>query len=115
MTPESYEGGGIGLLKSGDVIHLQLRDRRIDFVDSTQLHSGKVIHDFADHFKEERQSLAAERKQRMKVRQKMVAASNRMFGHTDAANGVVPIAVIEDAVLDYEQDIIIHEKKVEIK
>ncbi|WP_230137215.1 hypothetical protein, partial [Peribacillus frigoritolerans] len=66
-------------------------------------------------FKEERQSLAAERKQRMKVRQKMVAASNRMFGHTDAANGVVPIAVIEDAVLDYEQDIIIHEKKVEIK
>ncbi|WP_454861336.1 dihydroxy-acid dehydratase domain-containing protein [Peribacillus frigoritolerans] len=111
MTPEAYEGGGIGLLKSGDVIHLQLRDRRIDFVDSTKLHSGKVIHDFADHFKEERQSLAAERKQRMKVRQKMVAASNRMFGHTDAANGVVPIAVIEDAVLDYEQDIIIHEKK----
>ncbi|MFS0888977.1 dihydroxy-acid dehydratase [Peribacillus frigoritolerans] len=115
MTPEAYEGGGIGLLKSGDVIHLQLRDRRIDFVDSTKLHSGKVIHDFADHFKEERQSLAAERKQRMKVRQKMVAASNRMFGHTDAANGVVPIAVIEDAVLDYEQNIIIHEKKVEIK
>ena len=115
MTPEAYEGGGIGLLKSGDVIHLQLRDRRIDFVDSTKLHSGKVIHDFADHFKEERQSLADERKQRMKVRQKMVAASNRMFGHTDAANGVVPIAVIEDAVLDYEQDIIIHEKKVEIK
>ncbi|MEX6702692.1 dihydroxy-acid dehydratase [Peribacillus frigoritolerans] len=115
MTPEAYEGGRIGLLKSGDVIHLQLRNRRIDFVDSTKLHSGKVIHDFADHFKEERQSLAAERKQRMKVRQKMVAASNRMFGHTDAANGVVPIAVIEDAVLDYEQDIIIHEKKVEIK
>ncbi|MFE5429807.1 dihydroxy-acid dehydratase [Peribacillus simplex] len=115
MTPESYEGGGIGLLKSGDVIHLQLRNRRIDFVDATQLHSGKVVHDFADHFKEERQSLAAERKQRMKVRQKMVAASNRMFGHTDAANGVVPIAVIEDAVLDYEQDILLQGKKVEIK
>lgn len=111
MTPESYEGGGIGLLKSGDVIHLQLRDRRIDFVDSTQLHSGKVVHDFADHFKEERKSLATERKLRMKVRQKMVAASNRMFGHTDAANGVVPIAVIEDAVLDYEQDILLQGKK----
>jgi hypothetical protein len=51
----------------------------------------------------------------MKVRQKMVAASNRMFGHTDAANGVVPIAVIEDAVLDYEQDILLQGKKVEIK
>ncbi|WP_342613962.1 dihydroxy-acid dehydratase [Peribacillus frigoritolerans] len=115
MTPESYEGGGIGLLNSGDVIHLQLRDRRIDFVDAIQLHSGKVVHDFADHFIEERQSLATERKQRMKVRQKMVAASNRMFGHTDAANGVVPIAVIEDAVLDYEQDVLLQGKKVEIK
>ncbi|TDL92460.1 dihydroxy-acid dehydratase [Vibrio vulnificus] len=115
MTPEAYEGGSIGSLKSGDVIHLQLRDRRIDFVDSAQLHLGKVIHDFADRLKEERQSLVEERKQRMKVRQKMVAASNRMFGHTDAANGVVPIAVIEDAVLDYEQDILLHGKKVEIK
>ncbi|MGE7760029.1 dihydroxy-acid dehydratase [Peribacillus sp. NPDC097895] len=115
MTPEAYEGGGIGSLKSGDVIHLQLRDRRIDFVDSAQLHLGKVVHDFADLIKEERQSLVEERKQRMKVRQKMVAASNRMFGHTDAANGVVPIAVIDDAVLDYEQDILLQEKKVVIK
>lgn len=109
MTPEAYEDGGIGFLQTGDVVHLQLRGRRIDFVDTVQLLAGKVVHEFADRLKEERQSLVAERKQQMKVRQKMVAASNRMYGHTDAANGVVPIAVVEDAVLDYEQDILIYE------
>jgi dihydroxy-acid dehydratase len=106
MTPEAYEGGGIGLLKTGDILHLQLRGRRIDFVDPIQLLNGEVVHAGADEWKEERQLLAVERKQRMKVRQKMVAASNRMYGHTDAANGVVPIAVVEDAIFDYEQDIV---------
>ena len=59
--------------------------------------------------------MVTERKQRMKNRQKMVAASNRMYGHTDAANGVVPIAVVEDAVLDYEQDILLLEKNIVIE
>jgi dihydroxyacid dehydratase/phosphogluconate dehydratase len=88
MTPEAYEDGGIGFLQTGDI----------------------VIHLFSDSLKEDRRPLAEERKQRMKARQKMVAASNRMYGHTDAANGVVPLAVVEDAVLDYEKDILIHEK-----
>ncbi|WP_110929151.1 dihydroxy-acid dehydratase domain-containing protein [Bacillus massiliglaciei] len=112
MTPEAYEGGGIGFLKTGDILHLQLRSRRIDFVDSDRLSEGSVSHEFPEALKAERQDLAAERKQRMKVRQKMVAASNRMYGHTDAANGVVPIAVVEDAVLDYEQDIVLEAKAV---
>lgn len=115
MTPEAYEDGGIGFLKTGDILHLQLRGRRIDFVDPIQLLEGEVVHDFKEAWKEERQSLVTERKQRMKVRQKMVAASNRMYGHTDAANGVVPIAVVEDAVLDYEQDILLLETNQFIK
>jgi dihydroxyacid dehydratase/phosphogluconate dehydratase len=110
MTPEAYEDGGIGFLQTGDIVHLQLRGRRIDFVDRAQLFAGNVIHLFSDSLKEDRRPLAEERKQRMKARQKMVAASNRMYGHTDAANGVVPLAVVEDAVLDYEKDILIHEK-----
>ncbi|PWW29484.1 dihydroxyacid dehydratase/phosphogluconate dehydratase [Cytobacillus oceanisediminis] len=110
MTPEAYEDGGIGFLQTGDIVHLQLRGRRIDFVDRAQLFAGNVIHLFSDSLKEDRRPLAEERKQRMKARQKMVAASNRMYGHTDAANGVVPLAVVEDAVLDYENDILIHEK-----
>ncbi|WHY68854.1 dihydroxy-acid dehydratase [Neobacillus sp. SuZ13] len=115
MTPEAYEDGGIGYLKTGDILHLQLRGRRIDFVDPIQLLDGEVVHDFTEGLKEERQLLVTERKQRMKVRQKMVAASNRMYGHTDAANGVVPIAVVEDAVLDYEQDILLQETTTVIK
>ncbi|MBT2689141.1 dihydroxy-acid dehydratase [Bacillus sp. ISL-47] len=110
MTPEAYEDGGIGFLQTGDVVHLQLRGRRIDFVDRAQLFAGNVVHLFSDSVKEDRRTLAEERKMRMKARQKLVAASNRMYGHTDAANGVVPLAVVEDAVLDYEKDIIMHEK-----
>ena len=109
MTPEAYEGGGIGLLQTGDVVHLELRSRRINFVDRAQLFAGKVVHAFSNSLKDDRQSLAEERKQRMKERQKLVAASNRMYGHTDAANGVVPLAVAEDAVLDYETDVLLHE------
>lgn len=109
MTPEAYEGGGIGFLETGDIVHLQLRRRRIDFVEKAQLITGNVVHSFPDSLREERRVLVEERKQHMKTRQKMVAASNRMYGHTDAANGVVPIAVVEDAVLDYEKDVLLHE------
>ncbi|MEK5066133.1 dihydroxy-acid dehydratase domain-containing protein [Cytobacillus sp. FSL R5-0596] len=109
MTPEGYEGGGIGFLQTGDVVHLQLRGRRIDFVDKSRLFAGEVVHSFTDSLRADRQSLAEERKQRMKARQKLVAASNRMYGHTDAANGVVPLAVAEDAVLDYETDVLLQE------
>ncbi|OXS79065.1 dihydroxy-acid dehydratase [Domibacillus enclensis] len=115
MTPEAYEGGGIGLLQTGDVVHLQLRERRIDFVQVDKLLAGEIVHSFDEDLQQKRSSLAAERKQRMKGRQKMVAASNRMYGHTDAANGVVPIAVVEDAVLDYETDILLTGQNVSIK
>lgn len=115
MTPEAYEGGGIGFLETGDILHLQLRRRRIDFVETTQLISGNVVHSFPESLREERRVLVEERKQHMKNRQKMVAASNRMYGHTDAANGVVPIAVIEDAVLDYETNVILHEVSTVVK
>jgi dihydroxy-acid dehydratase len=109
MTPEAYEGGGIGFLETGDIVHLQLRRRRIDFVEKTQLIKGNIVHSFPDSLREDRRVLVEERKQHMKTRQKMVAASNRMYGHTDAANGVVPLAVVEDAVLDYEKDVLLHE------
>ena len=46
----------------------------------------------------------------MQHRQRQVAASNRMLGHTDAANGVVPLAVFHDATLDYRTDVVFSEK-----
>lgn len=110
MTPEAYEGGGIGFLKSGDVLHLRLRERRIDFLNQEKLLSGEIAYEFSEKLKEERQVLASERKRKMKLRQKLVAASNRMYGHTDAANGVVPMAVKDDAILDFEKDVLLYTK-----
>ncbi|MBU8879900.1 dihydroxy-acid dehydratase [Bacillus sp. FJAT-29790] len=112
MTPEAYEGGGIGFLQTGDVLHMRLRGRRIDLLNEKKLFAGEIVYDFSDELKDERQLLVKERKQKMKLRQKSVAASNRMYGHTDAANGVVPLAVQEDAVLDYEKDIVLHTKSI---
>lgn len=110
MTPEAFQGGGIGYLQTGDVLYLGLRERRIEFVNAEKLVEGEVVYDFSDKLMQERDGLAEERKQRMKGRQKLVAASNRMYGHTDAANGVVPLAVSEDAQLDYKSDVLFHEK-----
>ncbi|MEH7237588.1 dihydroxy-acid dehydratase domain-containing protein [Bacillus sp. JJ1562] len=115
MTPEAYEGGGIGFLQTGDIVHLQLRNRRIDFIDSELLLNGNIVHNFSNQLKREREELVTERKQRMKKRQKLVAASNRLYGHSDAANGVVPIAIIEDATFDYEKDILLQETNIVIK
>lgn len=103
MTPEAYHGGGIGALQTGDMLYLGLRSGRIDLVDKEQLRDGKLVFNFPDNLLEERKAIISERKARMKERQRNVAASNRMYGHTDAANGVVPIAVAEDAVLDYKE------------
>jgi dihydroxy-acid dehydratase len=35
----------------------------------------------------------------------MICASNRLAGHTDSANGVVPLPVAEDAHLDYRTNV----------
>jgi hypothetical protein len=37
----------------------------------------------------------------MKQRQRLVAATNRFIGCTDASEGVVPLAVKEDAEIPY--------------
>ncbi|RUQ27103.1 dihydroxy-acid dehydratase [Peribacillus cavernae] len=106
MTPEAFEGGGIGYLKTGDLLYLGLSDRRIEFVNTEKLSQGKIVYEFSEVIKNERKDLMQERKQKMNARQKLVAASNRMHGHTDAANGVVPLAVYHDAELDYRSDVI---------
>ncbi|MBO8173341.1 MAG: dihydroxy-acid dehydratase [Bacillaceae bacterium] len=106
MTPEAYQDGGIGYLQTGDVLYLGLREKRIEFVKNDELKQGNVVFDFPESLKQERQELVRDRKVRMKKRQKRVAASNRMYGHTDASEGVVPIAVAEDAVLNYEKDVL---------
>lgn len=109
MTPEAKAGGGILYLQTGDLLYLHLREREIQFIDDVALRAGKLQFKF-DHIRDERKDLANERLERIRIRQRRVAASNRMVGHTDAANGVVPLAVAELAELDYEKDVLLPEK-----
>ncbi|KGR77936.1 dihydroxy-acid dehydratase domain-containing protein [Ureibacillus sinduriensis] len=104
MTPESIQGGGIGYLKTGDVLHLQLRNRRIDLVNSKTLVNESLLNYVEDlKLDQDRQLLYQKRLSNIKQRQKSVAAVNRMVGHTDASCGVVPIQVFEEAELAYKE------------
>lgn len=106
MTPEALQGGGILYLQTGDLLFLNLREYQIQLLDTHAFQNGEVRFEF-DSLRAARQSLADERLQRMRKRQRMVAASNRMVGHTDAANGVVPVAIAEEAELDYRADVLL--------
>jgi len=106
MTPEAKAGGGILYLQTGDLLYLNLRKREIQFIDADAFIDGKLEFKF-ENILEERKTLASERLTTIQKRQRQVAASNRMNGHTDAANGVVPFGVAEEASLDYKTDILL--------
>ncbi|MEK3764521.1 dihydroxy-acid dehydratase domain-containing protein [Solibacillus sp. FSL K6-4121] len=101
MTPEAFEDGGIGYLKTGDILHLRLREQRIDLVGH---YDNEISYDDTIKEKTDRIQLFDERKQKMKTRQKLVAAVNRMVGHTDASKGVVPIQVYEEATKKFQKE-----------
>jgi dihydroxy-acid dehydratase len=105
MTPEAIERGGILYLQTGDLLYLNLRERQIQLLHEKAFLEGKLVFSF-ESVRETRQALAEERILRMRRRQRLVAASNRMIGHTDAANGVVPLVVAEQAELDYRKDVL---------
>lgn len=105
MTPEAKADGGILYLKTGDLLYLNLRNQEIQFIDEDALIDGRLEFKF-EHIREERRALALERLATIKKRQRQVAASNRMNNHTDAANGVVPLGVFEEAILDYRTSVL---------
>ncbi len=104
MTPEAREGGGILYLLTGDLLYLNLREREIQFLDESAFREGILQFSF-DCVRVERQNLGESRLHTIRQRVRLVAASNRLAGHTDAANGVVPMPVYEEAVHDYKTDV----------
>ncbi|GAA4726084.1 dihydroxy-acid dehydratase [Brevibacillus fulvus] len=112
MTPEAIEGGGILYLQTGDLLHLRLRKGEIHLLDEQAFRRGELVCEFAA-VKAARKALAEQRLSAMKRRQRDVAASNRIYGHTDAANGVVPIPIYEEAVLDYRTAVVYPDKSPE--
>ncbi|MCL6633827.1 MAG: dihydroxy-acid dehydratase [Alicyclobacillus herbarius] len=103
VTPEAIRGGGILYLRTGDVVQLGFRRRRIDLLDSQALREGRVQVAAGD-WQADRQTLAQERKARMLTRRRRVSAANRLTHCTDAAHGVVPLEVWEEAVANSSQD-----------
>ncbi len=100
ITPEAARGGGILRLGTGDLIHLRFRARRLDLLDPIMLARGTVAL-APDSLLAGRDGVAAERMDRIRRRARFVAASNRMTTCTDAAQGVVPQAVADDAEIDF--------------
>jgi len=96
VTPEAMRGGLIGLLDTGDLLHVQLTDRRIDLLDPQAFVAGRLERWNAD-LRTLRQDLGAERLRRILERRRQVAATNRMHDVTDAGRGVVPLVVAEEA------------------
>ncbi|MBY0199505.1 dihydroxy-acid dehydratase [Priestia megaterium] len=114
MTPEAHEGGGILYLQTGDLLYLDLRKRNIQFLDQEAFRKGNIVFSF-EKIKTVRHELGQQRLSTIHHRQRLVAASNRMLGHTDAANGVVPLSVFNDATLNYRTDVTVPNKKNLIK
>jgi len=102
VTPEAIKDGGICYLETGDLMHVQLTQRRIDLLDP-EAFSGAEIVPWQVDLRTLRHELGQARQQRIRKRRKQIAASNRLAGVTDASKGVVPGAVAEEATTPYGQ------------
>ena len=100
VTPEAINDGGICYLETGDLVHVQLTERRIDLLDPDVLLRGEIVPWQVD-LQALRQELGQGRQQRIRERRRQIAATNRLIGVTDASKGVVPGAVAEEAMLPY--------------
>ena len=100
VTPEAYEGGGIGALVTGDLLWVRLGERRIDLLDPEAFLAGR-LEPMAEAPFPERTALVAERQARMERRKWQVAACSWIDDTTSAEKGVVPLAVDRRAVLPW--------------
>ncbi|MDR3495009.1 MAG: dihydroxy-acid dehydratase [Ancalomicrobiaceae bacterium] len=101
VTPEAYEGGGIGALQTGDLLWVRLSERRIDLLDRDAFLAGR-LEPLAAPPLAERAGLIAERHARMEKRKRQVAACSWIDDTTSAETGVVPLSVDRRAVLAWK-------------
>jgi len=100
VTPEAFNGGGILYLRTGDVLHLALRERRIDLLDPDAFHRMEKV-PYGGDLAEERGELGDQRRAGILNRRRLIAASNRLVRVTDAAHGVVPLDIAREATQRY--------------
>ncbi|PLX90508.1 MAG: dihydroxy-acid dehydratase [Desulfuromonas sp.] len=95
VTPEAFDGGGIGQLDDGDIMWLQIKKKHLDIIATDALEKGQVKA-FAEL--PLRQELVALRMTKMKDRLLQVAASNEMYDVSSSEKGCVPYPVDVRAV-----------------
>ncbi|MBN2329491.1 MAG: dihydroxy-acid dehydratase [Candidatus Omnitrophica bacterium] len=96
VTPEALNQGGILFLQTGDLLHLRLRKRTITLLDPDAFRRGKRV-SYKGKLNEKRQILGRKRLKQLAARRKSIDPANLMNRVTDAARGVVPIEVWDQA------------------
>jgi dihydroxyacid dehydratase/phosphogluconate dehydratase len=100
VTPEAYEGGGIGTLVNGDLLWARLSQKRIDLLDMDAFLKGD-LKPAAKEPSDARAALVAERLARIEARKRQVAACSWLDHVTTAEKGVVPESVDRRAILPW--------------
>ena len=90
VTPEAFDGGGIGQLVDGDIMWLQIKKKHLDIIDTVQLEAGEVA---VLNTLPQRQELITRRMELMQDRVLQIAASNLMYDVSNAEKGCVPYPV----------------------
>jgi dihydroxy-acid dehydratase len=103
ITPESWAGGAISLLQNGDLLWLQLTQRRLDWVDRDALEATGALQALENLPHAARTTLAQERKARMQERRDQIAACNLMDDISTVEYGAVPGAVHRRATLPWRK------------
>jgi hypothetical protein len=88
-------------LKTGDLLHLQFRHGRIDLLDRAEFAARGALAAPEGVLVLDRAELARDRRNKLEIRARRIAPSNRMLEHTDAAHGVIPRAVAEWAIAEW--------------
>jgi dihydroxy-acid dehydratase len=75
----------------------------VDLIDPDAFAAGRLVRWEAD-LSELRRDLGVQRQERLRERQRQIAATNRLRDVTDASRGVVPLAVAEEATLAFGKE-----------
>jgi hypothetical protein len=88
-------------LRDGDLLHLRLRNLRIELLDRAAFEERGVMTPFKGELSTERKASGDERLKRLFARRRGIAPSNLLVGCTDASRGVVPLPVAQEATEKY--------------
>jgi dihydroxy-acid dehydratase len=103
VTPEAINGGGILHLQDGDLIHMRLRQLRLELLDRETFEQTGQPSAYIGNLAKVRNTIGLERRARLLKRRRMIAPTNLLVGCTDASRGVVPLPVAQEATEVFQQ------------